>query len=191
MPEQKNPRSHRATGAKVRAAVVRSEAGDKLRLLEAALAHSGFWENLEVGCQATAVEPERFQVLIHPDLAVFDEGASTGTNPALVEHLIDLLAERGFARVAVTGSRDSFDLWLEGRDVVVLAALAGYRFVTERGHSYEVLDLGEDLVDAPFPPGSLLHGTGLARTWVNAGFRIRFAKNKTDDEDFYALCAAA
>jgi hypothetical protein len=34
----------------------------------------------------------------------------------------------------------------------------------------------------------VLHGSELARTWTDAQFRICFAKNKTDEEDGYALC---
>ncbi len=50
--------------------------------------------------------------------------------------------------------------------------MVGYRFVTEAGHDYDVIDLSEDRVDVPFPQESVLHGTELARPWVEAEFRI-------------------
>src|SRR5262249_8308095 len=134
-----------------------------------------------------AIEPERFQIIIKPDLALFDYGASTGTDPALVEQLIDLLHERGYCQVVVGAARDSFDLWLENRDVGLLADLAGCRFVTEQGHNSDVIDLSEDIVDVAFTEGSALYGSGLARAWMEAQYRISFAKNKTDEEHFYGL----
>ena len=170
------------------AVVVYSPTVDKFTLLESALVQAGFWSNLTQARRRAKVKPEDFQILIKPDLTFFDKGGSTGTDPVLVEHLIDLLHERGYSCVAVGEGRNSFDLWLENRDVLVLADLAGYRFVTEHDHPYDVLDLTEDLAEVPFPAGSVLHGAGLARAWVEADYRICFAKNKTDEETFYALC---
>lgn len=160
---------------------------DKTTLLARALEQAGFWRCIAAALAAAAVEPEGFSILITPDFACFDHGSSTGTDPALVEGLIDLLQEQGYANVAVGASPGSADQWLENRDVVVVADMIGYRFITDAGHSYDIVDLSEDIVDVPFPPGSVLHGTGLARPWVEAHFRINFPKNKTHEEFFYAL----
>src|SRR5262249_52896079 len=148
------------------AVIVQTTDDDKFALLATALAQSDFWAHLEAARRRAAIEPERFQIIIKPDLALFDYGASTGTDPALVEQLIDLLHERGYCQVVVGAARDSFDLWLENRDVVLLADLAGYRFVTEQGHNYDVIDLSEDIVDVAFTEGSALYGSGLARAWM-------------------------
>jgi hypothetical protein len=48
--------------------------------------------------------------------------------------------------------------------------------------------LGEEILDAGFPPECVLRGTGLAKRWMDAQFRINFAKNKTHEEFGYALC---
>jgi uncharacterized protein (DUF362 family) len=173
--------------ARAVAVVVQAADDDRFALLAAALAQSGFWAHLDATRRRLTIEPAQVQIIIKPDFTLFDHGASTGADPALVEHLIDLLHERGYCQVAVGGSRDSFDLWLENRDIMFLAELVGYRFVTERGHAYDVIDLGEDIVDVAFPAGSALYGTGLARAWVAAHYRIGVAKNKTDEEYFYAL----
>ncbi|HEX9371559.1 MAG TPA: DUF362 domain-containing protein, partial [Roseiflexaceae bacterium] len=167
--------------------IVQTTDDQKLALLETALAQSNFWSHIDGARRRAEVEPGDVRIVVKPDLTLFDQGAPSGTDPALVEHLIDLLHERGYSQVSVGASRDSFDLWLENRDVVILADLVGYRFITEQGHAYDVLDLGEDLVDAPFPAGGVLHGSGLARAWLEAHYRISFAKNKTDEEYFYAL----
>src|SRR5262249_11975573 len=98
------------------AVIVQTTDDDKFALLATALAQSDFWAHLEAARRRAAIEPERFQIIIKPDLALFDYGASTGTDPALVEQLIDLLHERGYCQVVVGAARDSFDLWLEYRD---------------------------------------------------------------------------
>jgi uncharacterized protein (DUF362 family) len=172
----------------VQAVVVSNPTADRFSLLETALTQAGFWANLAQARRRAKLRPEEFQILIKPDLGFFEKGSATGTDPALVDHLVDLLHERGYTRVALGEGRDSFDVWLENRDVLVLADLVGYRFTTAAGHSYDVLDLGEDLVEVPFPATSVLHGSSLARAWVDANYRICFAKNKTDEENFYALC---
>jgi hypothetical protein len=87
----------------------------------------------------------------------------------------------------VAEGRNSFDLWLENREVAILADMAGYRYVTEQGNDYDIVDLSEETDEVSFPPGSVLHGSGLARPWLEAHYRISFAKNKTDEENFYAL----
>ncbi len=181
-------RSHRSRiRLPTRAVVVESTEADKRALLASVMERVGFWAHLEAACHQAKVAPEAFRILIKPDFAVFHQGASTGTDPALVEHLIDLLHERGFSHIDVGEGRNDDDLWLENRDVLVLADLIGYRFVTQGGYDYDVIDLTEDIVEVGFPEGSVLHGTGLARPWAEAHYRICFAKNKTDEQYFYAL----
>jgi uncharacterized protein (DUF362 family) len=172
---------------KTRAVIVQERGTDKFRLLESALNEAGLWQSLEAARQNASLAQDDFRILIKPDLALFDQGGTTGTDPELVEHLIDLLHERGYSEVTVGEGQNSFDLWLENRDVLVLADMVGYKFVTERGHSYDIVDLGNDIIEVPYPKGSTLYGTGLARPWVEAHYRISFAKNKTDEENFYAL----
>src|SRR5271154_1324047 len=154
--------------------------------LEQALQQSEVWESL------TALTAERdpadMRVFVLPDLNLFESDGPTGTQPALVEHLVDLLADHGFASVAVGCGPDGAAGILDNRDVMVVADLTGYRFVTERDNPYDVVDLSDDLVAAPFPPSSALQGTTLAEAWVDADIRISFAKNKTHAEFGFALC---
>jgi uncharacterized protein (DUF362 family) len=172
---------------KIVAAVANETGADKLSLLATALDQSGFWRHLENMRRIVKVPRAQFQILIKPDLVLFDEKASTGTDPELVEHLIDLLRARRFKAVAVCGATDSSDLWLENRDVMVLAELVGYRYATPTGHVYEVIDLGGDLVESVFPADSVLRDEGISRRWLDGHFRISFAKNKTDQENGFAL----
>jgi uncharacterized protein (DUF362 family) len=179
-----------ASGTKpaIRAAIVTHPDVDRFHLLEAALTKAGFWVDLSKVRRRVKLKQAEFKIIIKPDIGFLKKGAATGTDPELVEYLIDLLHARGFTNVAVGEGCDSFDLWLENRDVLALADLVGYHFTTSAGNSYEVLDLGEDVVEAAFPAESVLHGSGLASAWLNANYRICFAKNKTDEENYFALC---
>lgn len=174
---------------KVIAAIASAAHADKFTLLATALDRANFWQWLQDRRRIAKVPRAKFEILIKPDLEVFDEKSPTGTDPELVEHLIDLLHVRGFRRVAVCGAKDSSDLWLENRDVMVLAELAGYRYTTPGGHDYEVIDLGQELMESAFPEESALRGEKISRRWMEADFRISFAKNKTDDEYGFALGA--
>ena len=158
---------------------------DPKAALEEALQESEVWPSL---ADLTGErEPEGMRVLVLPDLALFEPGGPTGTQPALVEHLVDLLAEHGYTSVAIGAGPDPFERILDNRDVLVVADLSGYRYVTERDNPYDVVDLSEDLVEGPFTPSSALHGSALAEPWVEADIRISFAKNKTHAEHGFAL----
>ncbi len=120
-------------------------------------------------------------------MEIYDQGATTGTDPRLVEHLIDILHERGYCNVFVADAEGASSRWLENRSVPVLADLIGYSFVTPNGNNYDVIDLGEGLVDAGFPQKSALRNSWLSVHWQTAHFRIVFSKNKTDPQHCFAL----
>jgi uncharacterized protein (DUF362 family) len=160
---------------------------DKFSLLEKALDQARFWERIEKVRAGTGLARERFSIIIKPDLEIFDPGAPTGTDPELVEHLILLLHKSGYPDVAVGDALGSADLWLNNRDVPVLADLVGYGYCTRDGGDYDVLNLSEDLEEAGFAEGSALCGSRLSRRWRKAHFRISMAKNKTDEALFFAL----
>jgi uncharacterized protein (DUF362 family) len=146
--------------------------------LAAALEHVGFWHLLADGARA----------VIKPELAGFTSSSPCITDPALVEALIDLLHDHGCAAVAVVGTADSSALWADNRDIYALADLLGYRFVTPGGRAYDLIDLADTLDHDTFPPGSILHRSGLSPAWRDADIRIVFSKNRTDETSGYALC---
>ncbi len=179
--------SGRRRDATATAAVVHDPAAGGRELLTRALDRAGFWSRLEGLRRGRRRARRDLRIVIKPDLAVFDRESPAGTDPRLVEHLIDLLHERGYAHMAVVDAPGRASLWAENRDVAVLADLAGYRYVTDAGRGYEVLDLGEDLVELAPAGDGVLGGSGLGRAWLAADVRIGFAKNRTDEEDGYAL----
>lgn len=92
---------------------------------------------------------------------VFDPGSPLGTDPRLVENLVAQLHDRGFSQVAVGCTTDSASLWLENRDLFMLAAARDSASGLTQGGDYDILDLGENVVPVAFPESSVLKGTGL------------------------------
>jgi uncharacterized protein (DUF362 family) len=154
------------------------------RIVEA-LDGAGFWETLARSLRDRP--PNALRLVIKPELAGYTAASPLATDPSLVEALIDLLHDRGFADVAVVGTADSSALWAENRDIYALCDLLGYRFVTQQDRAYDIVDLADAPDNAVFPLASALHGTGISRAWVDADVRIVFAKNRTDEEAGYAL----
>lgn len=170
-----------------KAVVIENADSNKFNLLETVLVQANFWEHLEQSWRDSALEKDDFSIIVVPDFGKFNSFPSTITDPELVEHLVDLLYEHQFTHVTIAGSMNSAGLVLENRDFYSLADLVGYGFVTKNGHDYEVVDVADDAQEAGFSPGSILAGSTLSQTWVDAHYRISFAKNKTDEENFYAL----
>lgn len=166
-------------------AIARMPGAGPIEIFERALAEAGF----RARAATIAFGKPRARAIIIPALNVYSADSPAATDPRLVEHLIDVLVDLGFG-VAVGSTLDSSSLWLENRDPSVIADLLGYCYETPAGHLYDVVDLAEDLIDAPFGPSSPLAGTRLSRAWLEADLRVVFAASCTDEEDGYALCLA-
>lgn len=161
---------------------------DSLSLLELTLEKASFWDQLEAARVNSGLSEENFKIIIKPDLNTFETQSAAGTDPVLVEHLIDLLAERGYSRIIVVDSEDDSTGWLENRQVQAIAELVGYHYITKGGFSYDVVSLSDDLIGNAFEPTDLLHSVGLSSNWTDADFRILFTKNKSDEEHYFSLC---
>ncbi|MEZ4702601.1 MAG: DUF362 domain-containing protein [Rhodothermales bacterium] len=171
----------------VRACLRTSGDGDLPGLLAGTLEAAGFWPMLAARGADAGADPSALRIVIKPDLDVYAAAGPTGTDPVLVEALIALLHARGYASVVVADGPNAAGMWLENRDVLALADLAGYRFETPDGQPYDIQDLGEELVDAGFPAASVLAGTALGAAWLDAQVRIAVPKLKTDEEERFAL----
>lgn len=175
------------TEATVIAAVVHDPRASRRELLAQALEQADFWTRLDGVRRGRRRARKALRIVIKTDLTIFDRESPTGTDPGLVEHLIDLLHDKGYADIVVAEATGRADLWAENREVPVLADLAGYRYTTDDGHPYDVVDLSQDLVALPQVPGGVLGGGSIGRAWSEADVRIGFAKNRTDEEEGYAL----
>ena len=121
-------------------------------------------------------------IVILVDLAGF-EPAAPGIAAARVEALIDLVQSVRPVRIAVAASRDSSSLWAGNRDVYARAELAGYRYSTDAGNEYDIVDLGDDVRDNGFPDTSALAGTPAAGVWADADLRIVMAGLRSDAQN--------
>ena len=109
------------------------------------------------------------------------------TAPAAdIEALIDALIALGAGAVQVAASADSSAKVAANRDVYALADIAGYRYTTDAGHDYDIVDLGEDLRDEVFSFGSALHGTPASAIWTDAPLKIVHARAATGGAGGYS-----
>lgn len=167
-------------GPPVRVCIVQELGVPPSALLERTLERAGFWAYV---ARVRRAAPRRgaFRVIIKPDLDFYG-AQSAGTDPVLVEHLIDLLHDHGHTDVAVGDGRNDPDGWLHNRGPLAVPELAGYRFATARGRRYEFVDLSASQADA-----TTATTVPISRPWIDAGFRINFAKNRTHEECGFAL----
>lgn len=170
----------------VKAAIVQHLGGQAGPLLEQVLDTAGFWQHLEQKRRQSGRRRDQFHIIIKPDIDVFDPLVPSGTDPILVEYLVDLLHDRGFRQVAIGDGRNCADGWLHNRDSLVVPDLIGYRFETARKRPYDLVDLQGDLAVPPATEAGSCNR--FSAHWVGAGYRINFAKNKTHEEYAFALC---
>ncbi|UJB40367.1 DUF362 domain-containing protein [Streptomyces sp. A1-5] len=155
-------------------------------LLEDAVTRAGLWQRLD---ERAAGDPGGLAVMLTPGTSAYGD-PTTAVSAVLVEQLIDLLCDRGYRNITVGAARCGPDVWLEGLGLLQTCRRLGYGGCTQRGNTYRIVDLSEDVEPARFPTSSVLHGSGMARAWLEADFRINIAKNSTHPEFGYALCLA-
>ncbi|HEY9246038.1 MAG TPA: DUF362 domain-containing protein, partial [Candidatus Methanoperedens sp.] len=163
---------------------------DQLALLEQVIDEAGFWTALEKRFVESGKSKNDFLIAVKPNLMMFysREDMSVITDPALVEHLINKIAEKGYTNIALVESQNVFGNWFQNRDVGNVAKVAGYNI---KSPNYRIIDLTmdvtshiyEDFPDHESPLGTYLVG----KTWRDADFRISFAKNKTHISCYYTL----
>ncbi|MEV5878487.1 DUF362 domain-containing protein [Streptomyces sp. NPDC052101] len=151
-----------------------------------AVTRAGLWERL---AERAAGDPGGLAVMLTPGTSAYGD-PTTAVSAVLVEHLIDLLCDRGYPNITVGAARCGPDLWLDGPGLLQACRRLGYGGRTQQGNAYRIVDLREDIEPARFPASSVLHGSGMARGWLEADFRINIAKNSTHPEFGYALCLA-
>ena len=157
-------------------------------LLEQTLEQSGLWSDIETRRKTTKLSKENFNILIKPDLWFYELNDSIGTSTRLIEHLVSLLATKGYRNIIIADGEPASGTWLENRDMLVLADLAGFTYQTTQGIPYNIESLSENLEDAGFDKTSALKDQQLSSHWLHANYRILFVKNKTDEEFYYSLC---
>jgi len=178
-----NPlRSH----GKTRVVVTKTEEeddSDRFSALDEALGKAGFWDRLQEVMTASGKGREDFSIAVKPNLMMYYSGKdmSVITDPALVEHLIERMRERGYTNIALVESQNVFGNWFRNRDVATVARVAGYS-----GSGYRIVDITEEKIPHTYP--GRLGDYYASPTWRDADFRISFAKNKTHFSCYFTLC---
>lgn len=150
----------------------RHDAGQALARV---LQRAGLFESVEQAREASGRSAEQFRIAVKPNLM-----GRPGTDPALVEQLFATFREYGYRELALVESRTGRD---PKRTVATAAGDAGYS-----GEGYQVVDLSDEPV--PFDYGSVLGKATAGRTWLEADYRITFAKAKPQPHCFFSGCLA-
>jgi len=179
---------------------------DKIALLNEVLDIAGLEAALEAVCREKAKARTELKIVIKPNAAMFvrrdDDG--TTTDPLLVLALVEHLIAKGYPDVSVAESSNAYELTFSNRNPITVMTAMGlnggvHDFVSARprttahvadaeGHlkPYQLVDLGADTteVETDEIPGGTLK---LATAWLEADFRISFAKFKTHVYGGYTL----
>ncbi len=157
---------------------------DKFDTLHRAVDQSGFIPHILDRWQASGKPKEDFRIVIKPNImtaSVHEADSPVYTDPALVEELIRLLRQEGLTHISVVEAQNVYNYAYTGRTVPAVAAMCGYS-----GQGYDLVDLSKDTVD--FDYGGLLRKHPAGRVWVEADYRVTFAKNKTHWQCYYTAC---
>lgn len=156
----------------------------KFEAFRRAVEQSGFVPHLLNHWQASGKAKGDFLIAIKPNImcaSTYEEDSPVYTDPALVEDLIGIMRQEGFTRFVVVESQNVYNYSYTRRRVPEVAAVCGYS-----GEGYEVVDLTQDNVEFDYGGVLGLHRAG--RPWLQADYRISFAKNKTHWQCYYTAC---
>ena len=118
---------------------------EKFEVLDEAMEESGFFGVLEKVFALSGKSREDFSIIIKPNFMFFYsmKDKSTFTDPALVEHLVERIYEKGFRNIRMAEARSTLSTFFSNRDVKSVARHIGY----QDGSKYQVVDLSDNLED--------------------------------------------
>ena len=157
---------------------------DKFAAFRRAVEQSGFVNHLLSRWGASGKAKADFLIAIKPNImtaSIHQADSPVYTDPALVEDLIRLMQEQGFTNVVVVEAENVYNYSYRGRRVRDVAELCGYS-----GNGYRILSMTEDRV--AFNYGGQLGRHIIGRAWLEADYRISFAKNKSHWQCYYTAC---
>ncbi|HHT9151962.1 MAG TPA: DUF362 domain-containing protein [Candidatus Hypogeohydataceae bacterium YC40] len=156
---------------------------EKFVLLDKVIAESGFFQALEGALAKSGKKREDFSIIVKPNFMFFYslKDKSTYTDPALVEHLVERIYEKGFRNIKIAEARSTLSVFFDKRDVRNVALHIGYK----EGGKYQIVDLSDNLEEWDY--GGKLGKHYVNKDWKSADFRISFAKNKSHSYSYYTL----
>jgi uncharacterized protein (DUF362 family) len=163
---------------------------NKFEALNQVLEESKFFQALEKFQKEAGKGKKDFKIVIKPNfmMTYHKKDCTTYTDPELVEHLIDLLYERDYTNLALVESQNTYGTYFENRDVITVARYVGYKVDEEGKHlggNYRIFDLTEEMVPYDYKGSFGKHFA--SPPWMDADFRISFAKNKTHPFCYFTL----
>ena len=167
---------------KVTVASIRDE--DKLAALNRVLEETNFLGVLEKRWRATGKYKAEFSIVIKPNFmfAYNRSDHTTYTDSELVGHLIKIIREAQFTNIAVVEAQSTYGEYFEKRSVREMAEYLNY----DGKAGYKVVDMTEDAKEHR-NLGPHLGYHPISTAWLDADFRISFAKNKTHAYAYYTL----
>jgi uncharacterized protein (DUF362 family) len=157
---------------------------NKRRCLEKAVTESHFIAHLNAHWKESGEPKEAFRIAIKPNFmcASFETDISVYTDVELVECLVEMIRKEGYEDISVVESQMVWSLFRDGRAVAAVAAMLGY---SQNG--YRIVDLTPNPVDVNYDD-ELLGPDYAGPAWMDANYRISFAKNKTHFQCYYTGC---
>ena len=157
---------------------------DKFAALHSAIEQSGFVANLNDRWSASGKSKAEFLVAIKPNImtaSIPEEDLPVYTDPKLVEALIAVIRAQGFEQIAVVEAENVYNFSYRDRRVARVAEMCGYT-----GQGYRIASMTEEKTRLYY--GGFLGEHVVGRTWLEADYRISFAKNKTHWQCYYTAC---
>jgi uncharacterized protein (DUF362 family) len=156
---------------------------EKFKVLDKVIEESKFFDMLERKYHESEKSRSDFSIIIKPNFMFMYsiDDRTTFTDPALVEHLVTRLIEKGFSNIKIGEARSTLSVFYDKRDVKSVALRIGFK----ENNGYKIVDMSDNLVTEHF--GGTLGVYKVNKDWKDADFRISFAKNKTHSYTYYTL----
>lgn len=163
---------------------------NKFEALNQVLEESKFFQALEKYRKEVGKVKKDFKIVIKPNfmMTYHKKDSTTYTDPELVEHLIDLLYKKDYTNLALVESQNTYGTYFKNRDVITVARYVGYKVDKDGKHlggNYRIFDLTEEM--APYDYKGSFGKHFASPPWMDADFRISFAKNKTHPFCYFTL----
>lgn len=155
---------------------------DKFKILDQVLKETGFFEVLNSYYKKSGKSKSNFSIVVKANFMMTynRQDVTTYTDPELVEHLFDRIAQDGFSNLSLVESQNTYGNYFHKRDVLSVAEYVGYS-----RKNYKIVDITKEKVEYDY--GGSLGRHWVGPTWRDADFRISFAKNKTHSFCYYTL----
>lgn len=160
---------------------------DKFKALDKVIELSGFFPKLDAAWKESGKDKKDFSIIIKPNFMFMYslKDRSTFTDPGLIKYLLNQIYKQGYPNIAVAEARSTYGTFFTNREVKTVANYIGLDGIGLDGEPYRMIDLSLDRQEYDYAGKLGKHSVNT--DWMNADFRISFAKNKTHSYSYYTL----